>query len=493
MCTASSLAFFLIRLITLVVATDSRAFTLDAGISYSNEVSSMTLLYQQLFAASWNIPASGSYTPPSVEYNRIALEVQVNTTGGNYDRIGQLFIGDIEIWRTSTAEPANDGTTWTVWKDVSHYYSLFKSPQTFNLLIQNQVSGSLNGVFYVTLVAHFYNEPSLKSNSDELWAIDLDNVPNQIQALAKSQGTSSSWSAPDDTISVSVGPLDRSVNRAVVQIFASGNGEDEFWWDSSHPASTSCGPSRFIDLYVDNMFAGFAAPYPTIFSGGVNPSLWKPMINIHTFDIPSYFIDVTPFLPSLWQGAVSLLLNVTNGIDAEPIPHNWIINYNLLTWSKTGQNNSGKMSSLSISHSDPVGAAVDRSVSISAILSLGGREQSVEWKQHVAFNNTLTKYAANNSHVWQTTQGESSISGAADFRISYNYPFQADLETDKYYRIQQSHNAVANSKFFMYWIDSSISLNSNGSFNGSSSREYMNTPAGTHFAETQNRHLSIIW
>jgi hypothetical protein len=40
----------------------------------------------------------------------------VATAGGlQYARLGMLFLGDTEVWRTTTAQPAEDGTAlrWT--------------------------------------------------------------------------------------------------------------------------------------------------------------------------------------------------------------------------------------------------------------------------------------------------------------------------------------------------------------------------------------------
>ena len=43
------------------------------------------------------------------------------------------------------------------------------------------------------------------------------------------------------------------------------------------------------------MLAGAAYPFPVIYTGGVCPLLWRPVSGIHSFNIPPYVFDLTPF------------------------------------------------------------------------------------------------------------------------------------------------------------------------------------------------------
>lgn len=55
------------------------------------------------------------------------------------DRRSTRYLGDIEIFRTSTEEPRLQGISWTYMKDMSHYMSLWKQPQKLIFDLPNAV------------------------------------------------------------------------------------------------------------------------------------------------------------------------------------------------------------------------------------------------------------------------------------------------------------------------------------------------------------------
>lgn len=61
-------------------------------------------------------------------------------------------------------------------------------------------------------------------------------------------------------------------------------------------------PFREVQLCVDGMLAGVAWPFPIIFTGGVVPALWRPIVGIDAFDLKEDEIDITPWLPLLCDG-----------------------------------------------------------------------------------------------------------------------------------------------------------------------------------------------
>lgn len=49
--------------------------------------------------------------------------------GRQFDRLGYLHIGGVEVLRTSTPEPSPQGITWHVEKDITRYASVLRSEQ----------------------------------------------------------------------------------------------------------------------------------------------------------------------------------------------------------------------------------------------------------------------------------------------------------------------------------------------------------------------------
>lgn len=45
-----------------------------------------------------------------------------------------------------------------------------------------------------------------------------------------------------------------------------------------------------------------AWPFPIIFTGGIVPGFWRPIVGIDAFDLKEDEIDVTPWLPLLCDG-----------------------------------------------------------------------------------------------------------------------------------------------------------------------------------------------
>jgi len=68
------------------------------------------------FAYSYGDPFVGSYSPPSCNFNRVTWNLTVTSAGRQFDRLGIVYLGDIEVFRTSTAEPTTKGIEWTYLK-----------------------------------------------------------------------------------------------------------------------------------------------------------------------------------------------------------------------------------------------------------------------------------------------------------------------------------------------------------------------------------------
>ncbi|KAH9456459.1 hypothetical protein Pst134EB_012656 [Puccinia striiformis f. sp. tritici] len=257
------------------------------------------VILEHTFITSWGKPANTSYSPPrgcgrAGSWASVIFNLTATSVGTQYDRLGMLYLNDIEVWRTSTAEPTKEGIIWTVTRDMSKYTPLLSRPATFSLDIGNTVDPllDLTGNFEVTLSAKFYPPtPEFPASKK------ADRIINMGRGTGNNM--TSFLSFP------------RNVATAYLDLFASGSGKEEFWYtnvpDAYTPqldpantgAATGKGSHREVQVWIDNFLAGVAYPFPVIYTGGMLLTWWRPIAAIGAFDAPTYTIDISPFVPLL--------------------------------------------------------------------------------------------------------------------------------------------------------------------------------------------------
>jgi hypothetical protein len=60
-----------------------------------------------------------------------------------------------------------------------------------------------------------------------------------------------------------------------------------------------------VQLLIDGQLAGLSWPFPVVFTGGIVPGFWRPVVGIDAFDLREDVIDITPWLPvcTPWERA----------------------------------------------------------------------------------------------------------------------------------------------------------------------------------------------
>lgn len=148
--------------------------------------------------------------------------------------------------------------------------------------------------------------------------------------------------------------IPRNTYRAVLELYLSFHGNDEFWYSNppnsyikTNNLTTERGNGAYREVYVtiDDMFVGSEAPFPVVFTGGVNPLFWEPIVGIGAFNLPSYDFDLTPFLGVLLDQKFHRFgFGVTDGIAY------WLVNANLHIWV---DHKSSKVQAKSVVHNSP--------------------------------------------------------------------------------------------------------------------------------------------
>jgi hypothetical protein len=259
-------------------------------------------------AAFGNAPAPYTSTvqlPPG-RWAKVVLDVTGTEQGRQYDRLCNIDVGAEQIFLGVTPEPTPTGITWHVTKDVTGYLPLLSGTQTFSTYVDNYLSSVDTGIPVITAKLLFYpagygfaparpanlRHPSLAGDAINETGPAADpgrpGVPTTIVPLVPA-GQTTDWNTVNagQTVSTTVS-LPDNITMATLDLYAVGQQTDEFWWSLS--------PSfREIEVSVDGKPAGVVWPYPFVYTGGVNPLIWRPLTGIHTMDIPSYRLDLTPF------------------------------------------------------------------------------------------------------------------------------------------------------------------------------------------------------
>ncbi|MFJ7150186.1 peptide-N4-asparagine amidase [Streptomyces sp. NPDC100445] len=268
-------------------------------------------------------PYRGAYTPPrgcGDRWGKVVLRLDGKVKGRQFDRLGHLRVGGVEVLRTSTPEPSPDGIEWHVEKDVTRYEDTFRRAHDVEMLIGNVVDDTYTGVIDVHVTLTFYaGRPATAA-------------PDRVLTLA---GDSDSDS---DTADGTTLTTPRNSERIVAEVYATGSGGgcEEFWYLTvADPASYSCkadhGPYREVRVEIDGRLAGIAAPYPNVWTGGwSNPFLWYVLPAPRAFDVRPIEYDLTPFAGLLDDGRPHRVEVSVAGVPAgQP---GWSTHVNVLVW-----------------------------------------------------------------------------------------------------------------------------------------------------------------
>ncbi|KAI0030816.1 peptide N-acetyl-beta-D-glucosaminyl asparaginase amidase A-domain-containing protein [Vararia minispora EC-137] len=256
----------------------------------------------------------------------ISLNFTVTSNGTQFDRLGIFTFQNVEIWRTSTPEPTSgDGIIWQYLKDVTRFLPLFAKPGTFILQLDNLIQTGLNGEYATILDATFF-----ASSSENPPAPRADLIV-PITTLANNTGNDASV-PPGFSLNIT---LPRNAVTAYVEMQASGNGNEEFWYFNApnqflnllpNGFTFGNGPFREVRFLVDGIVAGVAFPYAVIFTGGIVPTAWRPITSYGAIDLPTYHFDLTPFIPILTDGHLhNITLDVASAEASHSINQNWFV------------------------------------------------------------------------------------------------------------------------------------------------------------------------
>ena len=387
-------------------------------------------------------------------FNHVTMNFTVTSQGRQFDRLGLMYLGDIEVFRTSTAEPTANGIVWTYIKEMEQYNALWATDQKIIFDLGNLVDSTYTGPFFTTLTATFFTVPDSQPTADTI-------LPISAEQSGVNMG--SAFTIPSQNASVSY-KLPRNVERAVISLSACGQIAEEFWYTNTFSSEVNTfestagtlygyGPFREVQLLIDGQLAGVSWPFPIIFTGGIVPGFWRPIVGIDAFDLRQHEIDVTPWLPLLCDGGSHTFEIRVAGLDddgaghatlSETVGSYWVVTGTIFLFlGAAGSITTG--SELSIDAPAPeiqissslttnsTGAnetldymtTVSRSLSISSTIKTFSSSSPAKWTQSLSYSNYNALTAQGfTQYTSQNTSGTDTSSST--YTNTYAYPISVN-------------------------------------------------------------------
>jgi hypothetical protein len=262
-------------------------------------------------------PKVFAFAPPAAcprPWAKVVLDLDLSVDAGRqFDRTATIGLGGANIFFGTTAEPGRTlGPSWHVERDLTDLSALFGTAQSGQISIGNVVNSTYTSSLHGSAQLEFYPPdrrfPAPRTADVVVPLADLNGNPVLLKTTASA-------------LSVSFTPP-ANVERAELDVIAQSQSNDEFWYtcfpNDLATLLNNCGNTAFreTEVAVDGKPAGVAPVYPWIFTGGIDPYLWRPIPGVQTLNFKPYRVDLSPFAGALDDGAThAVSLSVFNADD----------------------------------------------------------------------------------------------------------------------------------------------------------------------------------
>ncbi|CAL9184656.1 peptide-N4-(N-acetyl-beta-glucosaminyl)asparagine amidase A [Musa acuminata AAA Group] len=331
--------------------------TLPPALPSQPAYCSVVVLQQDFSDTVGSPPVSVNYThPPDCPFpwTRVVLGLSLAVSGPQESRVGAVWIDGVEVLRTITPIPMAPGAFWRIDKDVTRYAALFRrlanGGGVVSMMLENSIA-VLPGVFSANVSLRYYRGPL-----DDGQAASMPDVAHPsirslyhepadvVLPVSKPDGYDGSgfWHRIDSETGVEATTvvIPRNAYRAVLEIFVSYHGDEDTWYTNPlrseylrQPTTAKLSASRangaFRQVYatIDGRYVGGRVPFPVVYPSAINPFFWSPVTAIGAFDMPSYDLDLTPFLGLMLDGRPHEV-----GLGVRGAQPHWLVAANLHLW-----------------------------------------------------------------------------------------------------------------------------------------------------------------
>jgi len=393
-----------------------------------------------------------SYAPPTSctgAWSKVVLEADFSVTAGRqYDRTANVWLAGVNLFYGTTQEPsATVSPAWHVERDLTDYSALLRNAGQGQAIIGNLVNDTYTGVIHGSARLLFYPASARARAAD---------VPDAVYPLGSDPiGSTATLNTSTDKLARTF-TLPTNVERAYLDIFTQSQGGDEFWYtcvpDAYAAQVNECGGGNFreAEISIDGQPAGVAPVYPWVYTGGIDPYLWRPTPGVQSLNFMPYRVDLTPFAGQLSDGnphEVAVQVAGANGYfaatgallvyrDAHAKQVTGKITRNTLTGQAPTPTISNTLATASNGDlSGNITTKLDRRFVIEGYANTSHGRITSTVTQETGFDDTQT-FTINNSvyrqqtaqRTWSDSSSQSRLGNflTAERREHFNYPFSLD-------------------------------------------------------------------
>mmetsp|Transcript_20722 Transcript_20722/g.34206 ORF Transcript_20722/g.34206 Transcript_20722/m.34206 type:complete len:562 (-) Transcript_20722:137-1822(-) len=228
------------------------------------------------------------------EWGMVVVDLQGRVGGRQFDRFGAMWVNNSEVLRLTTPEPHHPGNiSWTLSRDLTEYTHLFSDRFIrAGMVIPNVVNEKYTGVLELTVTLSIYYR----------WIPDVQPMIPYVSSLAianESDPLNSIKVFGDNVYNGEIKLPIKNAGQVYLDVYATGHGKEEFYYSDQGNDTT---PFREIVVYVDGEPYFGQIPFPVVYTGGINPGLWRPISGILSFQVEPYRFDLSPFVGVLNDG-----------------------------------------------------------------------------------------------------------------------------------------------------------------------------------------------
>jgi hypothetical protein len=432
------------------VIGSSNTVTADPNVTRPSTTPCVVQLFSGAQFFDFNVE-NFTYAPPSAcpgPWAKVVLEADISLNAGiQYDRTANFWLGPVNIYFGTTAEPGLSlGPSWHVENDLTDYSSIFYAAQSGQADIGNIIgTDGLTSTIYASASLEFY--PLAHGQTAPLAA---DVV---LPLSAGPSGGTATLNTGTDTLSGTF-TMPTNVQSAYLDVYAQSQSDDEFWYTcvpndvSSELESCSNTAFRETEITIDGQPAGVAPVYPWIFTGGIDPYLWFPIPGVETLNFTPYRVNLTPFAGVLSNGQPhTVSLSVYNADSYFSATASLLLYLDPDTAQITGAVTENTLAPPSPVVTEKlnvqptfirgtVGVSSRRSFVISGYANTSSGKvtttvgQTVNFSNNQAFNINATKYVQNISQISEITSSTTTAGGSAGNSVTnqwFNFPLTLDI------------------------------------------------------------------